>query len=74
MASARLPCLLALESHRRGGRPRIHGEIRALIGAWAEIKAVMGAPRIHAELLMLGIEVAESTVADTSRGGRQPPS
>ena len=34
----------------------------------------MGAPRIHGELLMLGIEVAESTVARYMMRGLGPPS
>jgi hypothetical protein len=50
------------KSRRRGGRPRIHGEIRDLIRRMGRDNPLWGAPRIHAELLMLGIEVAESTV------------
>jgi hypothetical protein len=33
-----------------------------------------GAPRIHGELLKLGIEVAQSTVAKYMARGRRPPS
>ena len=51
------------KSRRRGGRPRIDREIRDLIRRMSKENPMWGAPRIHGELLMLGIEVAESTVA-----------
>jgi transposase InsO family protein len=51
------------KSRRRGGRPRIKREIRDLIRRMNKENPLWGAPRIHSELLMLGIEVAESTVA-----------
>jgi hypothetical protein len=47
----------------RGGRPVISKEIRELIRAMSRANWLWGAPRIHGELLKLGIEVAESTVA-----------
>jgi transposase InsO family protein len=53
------------KSRTRGGRPKIPGEIRRLI------REMWGAPRIHGELLKLGIEVAQSTVAKyMARSGR----
>src|SRR5208282_2288726 len=51
------------KSRRRGGRPRIDREIRDLIRRMSKENPLWGAPRIHGELLMLGIEIAESTVA-----------
>src|ERR1700738_5377732 len=51
------------KSRHVGGRPRIDSEIRALIRRMNRENPLWGAPRIHGELLMLGIEVAESTVA-----------
>jgi hypothetical protein len=51
------------KSRRCGGRPRIDREIRDLIRRMSKENALWGAPRIHGELLMLGIEIAESTVA-----------
>ena len=51
------------KSHRRGGRPKIDREIRDLIRGMSKENPLWGAPRIHGELLMLGIEVAQSTVA-----------
>ena len=50
------------KSRHLGGRPRIDAEIRALIRRMSRENPLWGAPRIHGELLTLGIEVAESTV------------
>jgi transposase InsO family protein len=59
------------KSRPRGGRPRIPGEIRRLIREMSLANRLWGAPRIHGELLKLGIEVAQSTVAKyMARGGR----
>jgi hypothetical protein len=65
-----------IRSHRRGfraywrwksrpcvGRPSIDSEIRDLIQQMSMANPLWGAPRIHGELLMMGIEVAQSTVA-----------
>ena len=62
------------KSRRRGGRPRIDGEVRELIRRMSRDNPLWGAPRIHAELLMLGIVVAESTVGRYLPRRRQPPS
>jgi transposase InsO family protein len=51
------------KSRSRGGRPAIPKEIRDLIREMSQTNWLWGAPRIHGELLKLGIEVAESTVA-----------
>src|SRR5260370_14339227 len=51
------------KSRSRGGRPRIPGEIRRLIREMSLANRLWGAPRIHGELLKLGIDVAQSTVA-----------
>ena len=50
-------------SRQRGGRPRISEEIRALIRRLAAENADWGAPRIHGELLKLGFDVSERSVA-----------
>jgi len=47
----------------RGGRPQIDRELRALIRRMSRENPQWGAPRIHGELQMLGIDVAQSTVA-----------
>src|SRR3982075_897578 len=51
------------KSRCRGGRPRVPVEIRSLIREMSLANRLWGAPRIHGELLKLGIEVAQSTVA-----------
>jgi transposase InsO family protein len=59
------------KSRSRGGRPRIPREIRRLIREMSLANRLWGAPRIHGELLKLGIEVAQSTVAKyMARSGR----
>jgi hypothetical protein len=62
------------KSRRRGGRPRINREIRDLIRRMNKENPLWGAPRIHGELLMLGIEVAQSTVARYMTRQQGPPS
>src|SRR5246127_135205 len=51
------------KSRRRGGRPPIEAELRALIRQMSTENWLWGAPRIHGELLKLGFEVAQSSVA-----------
>jgi transposase InsO family protein len=51
------------KSRNRGGRPQIDIELRALIRQMSNNNPLWGAPRIHGELLKLGFEVAQSTVA-----------
>src|SRR4249920_2878575 len=51
------------KSRSRGGRPKIPREIRRLIREMSLANRLWGAPRIHGELLKLGIEGAQSTVA-----------
>ncbi len=62
------------KSRQRGGRPKIDREIRDLIRRMSKENPLWGAPRIHGELLMLGIEVAESTVARYMARRQGPPS
>ena len=62
------------KSRRRGGRPKIDREIRDLIRRMSKENPLWGAPRIHGELLMLGIEVAQSTVARYMTRRQGPPS
>src|SRR6202166_1054940 len=51
------------KSHRRGGRPQIEIELRALIRQISVENLLWGAPRIHGELLKLGFVIAQSSVA-----------
>ena len=57
------------KSRARGGRPRIPSELRRLIREMSRANPLCGAPRIHGELLKLGFEVAQSTVAKYMASG-----
>src|SRR5262249_16040634 len=61
-------------SRRRPGRPQVTAEMRALIRHMSLANPLWGAPRIHGELLKLGIKVAESTVGKYLQRHRKPPS
>jgi putative transposase len=63
-----------LSGRTTGGRPAINAEIRALIARMANANPLWGAPRIHGELLKLGIEVAERTVSRLMPRRRPQPS
>src|SRR5712672_164337 len=50
-------------SRRRGGRPTLPTEIRKLIREMSIANPLWGAPRIHGELLKLGIDIGQTSVA-----------
>ena len=58
----------------RGGRPTTPGDIRRLIREMSVANPLWGAPRIHGELLKLGIDVGQTTVAKYMARRRMPPS
>ena len=63
------------KSRRRVGRPAVPADIRDLIRTISRDNPLWGAPRIHGELLKLGIDIAQSTVAkymSRRRGPRSP--
>jgi transposase InsO family protein len=62
------------KSRSFGGRPQIDTELRALIRQMSIENPLWGAPRIHGELLKLGFEVAQSSVAKYMVKRRGPPS
>jgi transposase InsO family protein len=62
------------KSRSLGGRPQIAAELRALIRRMSIENPLWGAPRIHGELLKLGFEVAQSSVAKYMVKRRGPPS
>ena len=62
------------KSRSRGGRPTVPPEIRRLIREMSIANALWGAPRIHGELLKLGIDIGQSSVAKYMVKRRQPPS
>src|ERR1700751_3820553 len=57
-------CYWRWKSRPLGGRPQIDMELRALIRRMGMQNPLWGAPRIHGELLKLGFEVAQSSVAN----------
>jgi hypothetical protein len=62
------------KSRRRAGRPKIDCELRNLIRRMSQENPLWGASRIHGELLMLGFEVAQSTVSKYMIRPPKPPS
>src|SRR6202158_4925754 len=61
-------------SRDRVGRPKISAELRTLIGEMRRANPLWGAPRIHGELLKLGFDIAQSTVARYMCRRSWPPS
>lgn len=57
-----------------GGRPPVAGEVRELIRRMCRENVGWGAPRIHGELQLLGIDIAQATVAKYMMRRRKPPS
>src|SRR3989449_3595457 len=62
------------KSRSPGGRPKIAADLRALIRRMSVDNPLWGAPRIHGELLKLGFEVAQSSVAKYMVKRCGPPS
>ncbi|MSP31451.1 MAG: transposase [Pseudolabrys sp.] len=62
------------KSHPLRGRPQIKTEVRVLIRQISIENPLWGAPRIHGELLKLGFEVAQSSVAKDMVKRHRPPS
>ena len=62
------------KSRPLGGRPATPADIRRLIPEMSVANPLWGAPRIHGELLKLGIDVGQTTVAKYMARRRMPPS
>jgi transposase InsO family protein len=62
------------KSKSLGGRPKLSAEIRALIRDISLANPLWGAPRIHGELLKLGITIGQTTVAKYMARTKRPPS
>src|SRR3954466_497345 len=60
--------------HGKPGRPAVPKEVRDLIRLMSRNNPRWGAPRIHGELLKLGIEITEPTIAKYMVRQRKPPS
>src|SRR5262249_15105602 len=64
----------AWKSRSRHGRPRISSEVRALIRRMSYANPLWGAPRMHGELLKLGLRVSQATMSKYMLRDRKPPS
>ena len=62
------------KSKSHGGRPKVPTDIRQLIHDISLANPLWGAPRIHGELLKLGIDIGQTTVAKYMVRRRRPPS
>src|SRR6266436_1342528 len=71
---AGLRCYWRWKSRPLGGRPQIETKLRVLIRRMSMENPLWGAPRIHGELLKLGFEVAQSSVAKYMVKRWGPPS
>jgi transposase InsO family protein len=67
-------CYWRWKSRSLGGRPQIEAGLQALIRQMSRENPLWGAPRIHGEVLKLGFEVAQSSVAKYMVKRRGPPS
>ncbi|MFL6449983.1 MAG: integrase core domain-containing protein [Bryobacteraceae bacterium] len=59
---------------RKPGRPMVPREVRELIRIMSRENPIWGAPRIHGELLKLGIDIGETSVSKYMVRRRRPPS
>jgi len=62
----------AWKSRHKGGRPAVDPEVRDLIRRMSRANPLWGAPCIHGELLKLGIDLSETTVAIVASVSPQP--
>ncbi len=60
--------------HGQPGRPPVSKEARELIRKMSRENPLWGAPRIHGELLKLGIDIGETSVSKYMVSHRKPPS
>src|SRR5712672_3644424 len=67
-------CYWRWKSRPLGGRPQIDAELHGLIRRMSMENPLWGAPRIHGELLKLGFEIAQSSVAEYMVKRRWPRS
>lgn len=60
--------------HGKPGRPLVQRQVRELIRIMSRENPIWGAPRIHGELLKLGIDIGETSVSKYMVRRRRPPS
>ena len=63
-----------LSGHNSAGRPGKDHQIRELIRKMAKSNPFWGGPRVHGELLKLGIDISDRTVSRWMPRRRKPPS
>ena len=56
-------CWRSGRGRRKRGRPPLDAQLVSLIGEMSRANCLWGSPRIHGELLKLGLKVSEATVA-----------
>ena len=56
-------CWRSGRGRRKRGRPRLDAQLVSLIEEMSRANCLWGSPRIHGELLKLGLKVSEATVA-----------
>src|ERR1700755_2464372 len=61
------------KSKARGGRPTVPLEIRKLIREMSIANPLWGAPQIHGELIKLGVDIGQTSVAKYMAKRRDPP-
>src|SRR3984885_1816440 len=59
--------------HGRTGRPAVSCKVRQLIRTMSRANPLRGAPRIHGELLKLGIDIGQTSVGKYMLRRRKPP-
>ncbi len=59
---------------KKRGRPAVTPEVRKLIRTMSRANPLWGSPRIHGELLKLGIEISKTWVSKYMARGAKPPS
>ena len=60
--------------HGQPGRPTVPRDVRELIRKMSRENSLWGAPRVHGELLKLGIDIGETSVGKYMTRHRKPPS
>jgi putative transposase len=63
-----------ISQRKSAGRPQVSFEVRALIKKMATSNPYWDAPRLHGELLKLGIDISERTVSRLLPKDRKPSS
>jgi len=63
-----------ISKQKSAGRHQVSTEVRGLINKMSKANPFWGAPRIHGELLKLGIVISERTVSRLMPKDRKPPS